>query len=116
MSAAALKRRISVATNAGALLKDDHSTHIVPTEKEAVVVDPRPNINTAVATDGSNSSTRSLPSSVNPSALATPVELPVMPPLPIKNWTLGKMIGQGSFGRVYMALNLDNGEFMAVKQ
>ncbi|ORY39645.1 kinase-like protein [Rhizoclosmatium globosum] len=39
-----------------------------------------------------------------------------MPPLPIKNWTLGKMIGQGSFGRVYMALNLDNGEFMAVKQ
>lgn len=34
----------------------------------------------------------------------------------IKNWELGKLIGQGGFGSVYFALNLDNGVMMAVKQ
>ena len=37
------------------------------------------------------------------------------PHAPIR-WTAGQMIGQGAFGKVFHALNLDNGEFMAVKQ
>lgn len=32
------------------------------------------------------------------------------------NWIKGKMIGAGSFGSVYMAMNQFNGEIMAVKQ
>ena len=31
-------------------------------------------------------------------------------------WQRGQMIGQGAFGKVYMALNLDTGELMAMKQ
>ena len=31
-------------------------------------------------------------------------------------WQKGALIGQGGFGKVYHALNLDNGEIMAVKQ
>ena len=40
------------------------------------------------------------------------VESPVAP----IRWTAGQLIGQGAFGKVFHALNLDNGEFMAVKQ
>lgn len=32
------------------------------------------------------------------------------------NWSRGEMIGAGAFGRVYLALNNDSGELMAVKQ
>ncbi|KAJ3256213.1 hypothetical protein HK103_005672 [Boothiomyces macroporosus] len=32
------------------------------------------------------------------------------------DWTLGELIGQGAFGKVFMAINLANYEFMAVKQ
>jgi serine/threonine protein kinase len=32
------------------------------------------------------------------------------------NWLKGELIGKGSFGSVYHGLNLDTGEFMAVKQ
>ncbi|KAI8800246.1 kinase-like domain-containing protein, partial [Cladochytrium replicatum] len=31
-------------------------------------------------------------------------------------WTIGKLIGQGAFGRVFLGLNMDSGELMAVKQ
>ncbi|KAI8585525.1 kinase-like domain-containing protein, partial [Geranomyces variabilis] len=31
-------------------------------------------------------------------------------------WELGKMIGQGAFGKVFIGLNFDTGELMAVKQ
>ena len=32
------------------------------------------------------------------------------------NWCRGELIGAGAFGRVYLGLNSDNGELMAVKQ
>lgn len=32
------------------------------------------------------------------------------------NWSRGELIGAGAFGRVYLGLNSDNGELMAVKQ
>jgi hypothetical protein len=38
-------------------------------------------------------------------------------PTPITfRWTPGRLIGQGAFGKVFHALNLDSGDFMAVKQ
>jgi hypothetical protein len=41
-------------------------------------------------------------------------EPPALPP--INNWTKGRLIGQGGFAKVFHALNIDTGEFMAVKQ
>lgn len=32
------------------------------------------------------------------------------------NWTRGELIGAGAFGRVYLGLNNDTGQLMAVKQ
>lgn len=38
-------------------------------------------------------------------------------PMPISfRWVPGRLIGQGAFGKVFHALNLDSGDFMAVKQ
>ncbi|KAJ3334784.1 ATP binding, partial [Kappamyces sp. JEL0680] len=38
-------------------------------------------------------------------------------PRPISfRWVPGRLIGQGAFGKVFHALNLDSGDFMAVKQ
>lgn len=37
------------------------------------------------------------------------------PPQPIR-WRKGELIGAGAFGRVYMGMNLDSGELIAVKQ
>jgi serine/threonine protein kinase len=34
----------------------------------------------------------------------------------IVNWTKGELIGQGAFGSVYLGMNNDNGQLMAVKQ
>ncbi|KAJ3226664.1 hypothetical protein HK099_004408 [Clydaea vesicula] len=34
----------------------------------------------------------------------------------IKRWEQGKMIGQGAFGKVFLGINLDTGELLAVKQ
>ena len=46
-----------------------------------------------------------------------------MPPIPaVKDdappirWRKGELIGCGAFGRVYMGMNLDSGELLAVKQ
>lgn len=35
---------------------------------------------------------------------------------PILNWVKGELIGKGSYGRVYIALNVTTGDMMAVKQ
>ena len=32
------------------------------------------------------------------------------------NWQIGEMIGAGAFGRVYLGLNNDTGQLIAVKQ
>ncbi|XWS58204.1 hypothetical protein CRYUN_Cryun08bG0014500 [Craigia yunnanensis] len=37
------------------------------------------------------------------------------PPPPIR-WRKGELIGSGAFGRVYMGMNLDSGELLAVKE
>ncbi|CAN6724663.1 unnamed protein product [Malus baccata var. baccata] len=47
-----------------------------------------------------------------------PLPLPAMakenaPPI---RWRKGELIGCGAFGRVYMGMNLDSGELLAVKQ
>ncbi|KAK6930006.1 Protein kinase domain, partial [Dillenia turbinata] len=45
-----------------------------------------------------------------------------LPPIPAKDnappirWRKGELIGCGAFGRVYMGMNLDSGELLAVKQ
>ncbi|XP_022150775.1 mitogen-activated protein kinase kinase kinase NPK1 [Momordica charantia] len=44
-----------------------------------------------------------------------------LPPIPKENeppirWRKGELIGCGAFGRVYMGMNLDSGELLAVKQ
>ncbi|XVF06103.1 hypothetical protein REPUB_Repub06bG0019200 [Reevesia pubescens] len=40
---------------------------------------------------------------------------PSHPPPPIR-WRKGELIGSGAFGRVYMGMNLDSGELLAVKE
>jgi hypothetical protein len=37
-------------------------------------------------------------------------------PHPPRNWTQGELIGQGAFGSVYLGLDNDTGQLMAVKQ
>lgn len=44
-----------------------------------------------------------------------PSSLHVNRPRPIR-WKKGEIIGSGAYGRVYMGMNLDNGELIAVKQ
>ncbi|XP_061376543.1 mitogen-activated protein kinase kinase kinase NPK1-like [Gastrolobium bilobum] len=43
---------------------------------------------------------------------------PLPPPLPAPpiRWRKGELIGSGAFGRVYMGMNLDSGELIAIKQ
>ena len=46
---------------------------------------------------------------------------PALPPVkkrdaPPIRWQRGELIGCGAFGRVYMGMNLDSGELLAVKQ
>lgn len=45
-----------------------------------------------------------------------PVERAQLEQQPPPNWSRGELIGSGAFGRVYLGLNNDSGELMAVKQ
>lgn len=45
-----------------------------------------------------------------------PPPLPPVPTAPAIRWRKGELIGCGAFGRVYMGMNLDSGELLAVKQ
>ncbi|OMO61224.1 hypothetical protein CCACVL1_23655 [Corchorus capsularis] len=52
---------------------------------------------------------------------AKPPAPPALPPIkktdaPPIRWRKGELIGSGAFGRVYMGMNLDSGELLAVKQ
>lgn len=49
--------------------------------------------------------------STSPGSHLFPVSSPKCP----RNWTLGKVLGKGSFGTVYEGLNMDDGSFFAVK-
>lgn len=50
-----------------------------------------------------------------PAARALPPAVPENDAPPIR-WRKGELIGSGAFGRVYMGMNLDSGELIAVKQ
>ena len=52
---------------------------------------------------------------------AKPPGPPALPPVkktdaPPIRWRKGELIGCGAFGRVYMGMNLDSGELLAIKQ
>ncbi|KAI8915189.1 kinase-like domain-containing protein, partial [Powellomyces hirtus] len=55
------------------------------------------------------------PSSLSTSTTGEP-NSPTTPPVTPFKWELGKLIGQGAFGKVFIGLNFDTGELMAVKQ
>lgn len=48
-----------------------------------------------------------------PSLTRPPLSKDTAPPI---RWRRGELIGCGAFGRVYMGMNLDSGELLAVKQ
>lgn len=50
-----------------------------------------------------------------PAARGLPPAVPENDAPPIR-WRKGELIGSGAFGRVYMGMNLDSGELIAVKQ
>lgn len=53
------------------------------------------------------------PGSVPPSSPAAP--LPAAPSAGTFQYKIGDMVGRGAFGKVFQAMNLENGELMAVK-
>ena len=42
--------------------------------------------------------------------------IPFLAPRAPTNWRLGKLLGQGAFGRVYLCYDVDTGRELAVKQ
>lgn len=50
------------------------------------------------------------------SKLSPPPQSVKSPTAPTIRWRKGEMIGCGAFGQVYMGMNLDSGELLAVKQ
>ena len=60
-------------------------------------------------------------SSIRKSRIGLFSKPPALPPYkkddaPPIRWRKGELIGCGAFGRVYMGMNLDSGELLAVKQ
>jgi hypothetical protein len=49
-------------------------------------------------------------------AAAAGTEIPVVLRPPVVRWKRGELLGTGAFGRVFLALNEDNGTLMAAKQ
>jgi Protein kinase domain len=74
------------------------------------ILDPLALVNLGSADLTSTLSTKINEASISGSILAEE-------PQPISfRWVPGRLIGQGAFGKVFHALNLDTGDFMAVKQ
>lgn len=59
---------------------------------------------------------RALPSSSSPAKENMPPATKNEDDIPHIRWRRGELIGSGAFGRVYMGMNLDSGELLAVKQ
>ncbi|MGH0164235.1 UNVERIFIED_CONTAM: hypothetical protein FKN15_057250 [Acipenser sinensis] len=52
----------------------------------------------------------------NPTLTVTDISPPSRSPRAPTNWRLGKLLGQGAFGRVYLCYDADTGRELAVKQ
>lgn len=52
----------------------------------------------------------------NPTLTVTDISPPSRSPRAPTNWRLGKLLGQGAFGRVYLCYDVDTGRELAVKQ
>ncbi len=72
------------------------------------------------ASSGPKSSTPQQPKSLQSVAESSEIRSPLPRDSRMENsiarWERGRMIGQGGFGKVFHALNLDTGQVMAVKQ
>eukprot|EP00898_Chlorokybus_atmophyticus_P006712 jgi/Chlat1/7041/Chrsp56S06667 len=61
---------------------------------------------------GNNTNTNNAQTNTNTVAHANPASFPLMP----RRWKKGDLLGSGSFGNVYLGLNIDTGGLVAVKE
>jgi mitogen-activated protein kinase kinase kinase len=64
---------------------------------------------------GSNSADLTRRQAIKPSSLSASSHISTTSRHPV-SWQLGGLIGEGAFGKVYLGMNLDTGELMAIKQ